>query len=148
MLVPVDTPNGRDVHRGQMAAQEENVEVDSAAARSRPIELITENGFSIVRPGESDGPRRAPESRFVFIVSDPEGSELEIAVGLDQKAVNEVALRSNGRISIESSYWIVCAERHLAEYLGENDRCPPDGTLQIELLTLKDLNLATRWETS
>jgi hypothetical protein len=131
-----------------MAAQEENVEVDSAAARARPIELITENGFSIVRPGESDGPRRAPESRFVFIVSDPEGSEVEIAVGIDQKAVNEVALRSIGRISIESSYWIVCAERHLAEYLGENDRCPPDGKLCVDQLTPRDLNLAIRWGTA
>ena len=131
-----------------MAAQEENVELDSATAPCRPIELITENGFSIVRPGESDGLRRAPESRFVFMVSDPEGSELEIAVGIDQKAVNEVALRSRGRISSESSYWIVCAERHLAEYLSENDSYPPDGKLQIERLTLRDLNLAIRWETT
>ena len=110
-----------------------------------PIELLTENGFH-QRAGETDGPRRAPESRFVFIVSDPEGSELEIAVGIDQKAVNEITLRSLGRISRESSYWIVCAERHLAEYLSENDRCPPDGKLQIEQLTPRDLNLAVRWE--
>ena len=145
MLVPVDPPNGRGVHRGQMAAQKENVEVDGAAAHSRPIELLTENGFSIVRPGEGDGPRRAPEGRLVFIVSHPDGVELEITVGIDQKAVNEVTLRSRGRISSESSYWIVCAERHLADYLAENDRRPPDARLQIERLTLKDLNLATRW---
>jgi hypothetical protein len=131
-----------------MAVKKENAELDSAAARCRPIELITENGFSIVRPGESDGPRRAPEGRFVFMMRDPEGSELEITVGIDQQAVNEVTLRSRGRISSESSYWICCAERHLAEYLWENDSCPPDGKLWVERLTIDDLNLATRWGTN
>ena len=128
-----------------MAAQKENLEVDSAAARGRPIELITENGFSIVRPGESDGPGRALEGTYVFIVTNPEGSEREITVGIDQQAVNEITLRSGGRISSESSYWIVCAERHLAEYLWKNNNYPPDGKLRVEQLTLEDLNLAARW---
>ncbi len=131
-----------------MAVKKENAELDSAAARCRPIELITENGFSIVRPSESDGPKRAPEGTYVFMVSDPEGSELEITVGIDQKAVNEVTLRSRGRISSESSYWICCAERHLAEYLWENNNYPPDGKLRVEQLTPEDLNLAIRWETN
>lgn len=131
-----------------MAVKKENLEVDSAAARCRPIELITENGFSIVRAGESDGPRRAPEGRYVFMVRDPEGSEREITVGIDQQAVNEITLRSRGRISDESSYWICCAERHLAEYLWENDNYPPDGKLRVEQLTLEDLNLAIRWQTT
>lgn len=131
-----------------MAVKKENLEVDSAAARFRPIELITENGFSIVRVGESDGPRRAPEGRYVFMVSDPEGSEREITVGIDQQAVNEITLRSRGRISSESSYWICCAERHLAEYLWENDSYPPDGNFRVDQLTLEDLNLSIRWETT
>lgn len=128
-----------------MAVQKETLEVDSAAACCRPIELITENGFSLVRPGESDGPRHAPEGRFLFMARDPEGSELEIAVGIDQQAVNEITLRSSGRISDESSYWICCAERHLAEYLSENDNYPPDGKLRVEQLTPEDVNLAIRW---
>ena len=131
-----------------MAVKKENAELDTAAARSRPIELITENGFSIVRPGEGDGLSCAREGTYVFMVSDPEGSELEITVGIDQQVVNEITLRSRGRISSESSYWIVCAERHLAEYLWENDNYPPDGKLRVEQLTLEDLNLGTRWETT
>lgn len=128
-----------------MAVKKENLEVDSAAARFRPVELITENGFSIVRVGESDGSRRAPEGRYVFMVRDPEGSEREITVEIDQQAVNEITLRSRGRISSESSYWICCAERHLAEYLWENDNYPLDGKLTVEYLTPEDLNLAVRW---
>ena len=121
-----------------MAVKKENAELDSAAARGRPIELITENGFSIVRPCEGDGPMPAPEGAYVFIVSDPEGSEREIAVSIDQQAVNEITLRSRGRISSESSYWICCAERHLAEYLWENNNYPTDGKLRVEQLTLED----------
>ncbi len=131
-----------------MAVKKENLEVDSAAARCRPIELITENGFSIVRAGESDGPRRAPEGKYVFMVRDPEGSEREITLEIDPQAVNEITLRSRGRISSESSYWICCAERHLAEYLWENDDYPPDGKLRVAQLTLDDLNLSIRWETT
>jgi len=131
-----------------MAVKKENLEVDSAAARCRPIELITENGFSIVRTGERDGPRRAPERRYVFMVRDPQGSEREITVRIDQKAVDEITLRSRGRIEIESSYWICCAERHLAEYLWENDNYPPDGKFRVEQLTPEDLNLAIRWQTT
>jgi hypothetical protein len=131
-----------------MSAQKENAELDSDAARWRPIELITENGFSIVRPGESDEPRRTPEGGYVFRVSDPEGSEHEVTVSIDRPAVNEITLRSRGRISGESSYWIACAERHLAEYLWENDNYPPHGTLAVEQLTLDDLNLAVRWGTT
>jgi hypothetical protein len=131
-----------------MAVKKENAELESGAARPRPIELITENGFSIVRPGESDGPSRAPEDRYVFMVADPEGSELEITVSIDQLAVNEITLRSGGRILSESSYWISCAERHLAEYLWENDIYPPDGKLRVEKLTIEDLNLGKRWGTT
>ncbi len=131
-----------------MAVKKENLEVDSAAARCRPIELITENGFSIVRAGESDGPRRAPEGKYVFMVRDPQGAEREITVGIDQQAVSEITLRSRGRISSESSYWICCAERHLAEYLWKNDDYPPDGKLRVAQLTLDDLNLSIRWETT
>ncbi len=130
-----------------MSARKENLEVNSAAARSRPIELITENGFSIVRPDESE-PRRALEGTYVFMVSDPEGSEREITVGIDQQAVNEIILRSGGRISSESTYWICCAERHLAEYLWKNNNYPPDETLRVEQLTLEDLNLGIRWGTT
>jgi len=82
------------------------------------------------------------------MVSDPEGAEREITVSIDHQAVNEITLRSRGRISRESSYWISCAERHLAEYLWESDDYPPDGKLRVEQLSLEDLNLGIRWGTT
>ena len=130
-----------------MAVKKEDLEVDSAAARSRPIELITENGFSIVRAHEVGGASPAPVDAYVFVVRDPQEHELEITVGIERVAINEIILASRGRISSESSYWVVCAERHLSDYLSDNDDYPSSATLRVERLTPRDLNLARRWET-
>ena len=131
-----------------MAVEKEQLARDSAAEHRRPIELITENGFSIVRADEIEGARPSPADKYVFLVRDPHGNELEIMVEIDQEAVNEITLRSRGRISSGSSYWISCAERHLADYFWEHDDYPPNGTLRVELLTPRDLNLARRWGTT
>ena len=144
----VKTPQTGQPSHGQMAVKKENLEVDSAAARVRPIELLTENGFSIVRVGEGASPTRSPDRRYAFVVSDPKGSERGIEVEIDQQAVGEITRRSRGRISSDSSYWICCAERHLAEYLWKTDNYPPDGKLRVEQLTLDDVNLAIRWQTT
>ena len=128
-----------------MAVKKENLEVDAAAERCRPIELITENGFSIVRASELDGARPSIAGKYDFVVRDEQGNELEITVEIDGRVVIEVTLRSRRRISSQSSYWICCAERHLATYLWENDDYPPDGRLTVTELSLDDLNLAPRW---
>jgi hypothetical protein len=128
-----------------MAIKKEDLELDDAAARCRPIELITDNGFSIVRAIEFDGRRPSPAGKYEFVVCDAHGDQLEITVEIDGKVVIEITLRSRGRISSQSSYWICCAERHLADYLWEEDSYPPDGKLTVEELTLEDLNLANRW---
>ena len=130
-----------------MAVKKEELEADSAAARSRPIELITENGFSIVRATEVGGANPSAHE-YKFVVCDPQDHELEIVVGIDPAAINEVLVSSRGRISSESSYWVACAERQLADYLGEHDNYPPDATLRVERLTPRDLNLVRRWETT
>ena len=131
----------------EMLPSRNQIAADYAPVGHRPIEYLTENGFSIVRPGEGDGTAGAPEGRYVFMVRDPRGSEREITVSIAQQAVNEITLRSRGRVSSESSYWICCAERHLAEYLWENDNYPPEEVFKVEQLTPEDVNLAIRWGT-
>jgi hypothetical protein len=128
-----------------MAVKKEQLEVDSAEARVRPIEYLTENGFSIERADENHAPRPAPKRGYVFIVRNPKGTAREIRVRIHLDAVNEITLRGSGRIANDSSYWICCAERHLADYLWEHDDYPPTGNLTVELLTIEDLNLAIRW---
>jgi hypothetical protein len=107
--------------------------------------LITENGFSIVRADELDGARPSPDHTYVFLVRDPDRNELEIRVHITRAAFNEIIFRSPGLTSTESSYWVACAERHLADYLWEHDGFPPDASLRVALLTPRDLNLARRW---
>jgi hypothetical protein len=130
-----------------MAVKKEELEADSAAARSRPIELITENGFSIVRATEIAEANPSGD-KYVFLVGNPQGHQIEIMVSIDQAGINEVLVTSRGRISSVNSYWVACAERHLADYLGEHDDYPPDATLRVEKLTPRDLNLVYRWETT
>ena len=129
-----------------MAVKKENFEAESEPASNRPIELITENGFSIVRAGELEGARPSPAGTYEFVVSDEQGNQFAVTVEFDRKIVIEIIFRTRGRLSSESSYWISCAERHLADYLWEHDGCPPNGKLQIELLTPTDINLAIRWK--
>jgi len=126
-----------------MAVKKENLEVDAAEARCRPIELITDNGFGLMRV--DDRPALAPEGVFVFMVRDPKGPQRKVTVEIDQQAVAEITRKSRGSLSSDSSYWVCFAERHLAEYVWEKDSCPPDGKLRVEQLTLEDTNLAIRW---
>jgi hypothetical protein len=128
-----------------MSTSRNQLAAEYRAIKRHPIEYLTENGFSIVRLSElTHAPVIAVE--YNFLVRDPHGYELEITVEIDRLAASEVARRSNGRISSESSYWICCAERHLATYLWDNDDYPPDARLKVDQLTLDDLNLARRWD--
>src|SRR5437899_1853193 len=125
---------------------EQGLASDSSYARSRPVELQTENDFSIIRRCDVDGTISSGEREHWFIVRDPYGYELEITVDIADRAIAEVLRRSEGRLSFESSYWINCAERHLSTYLWENEDYPPDAKLTVDYLTPEDLDLARRWK--
>jgi len=112
----------------------------------RPIEFLTENDFSIVRLCEIDKSIPAIGPTHHFLVRDPNGYELQITVEIATAAIEPIAASSRGRISSDSSYWIYFAERHLANYLWENDDYPPDATLNIDQITIDDLDLARRWD--
>jgi hypothetical protein len=130
-----------------MLARQEILMVDSVAQPYRPIEFQTDNGFSIVRLSDiTDSiPRRGLVHQF--LVRDPDGFELEVTVEINQTLAEALAWRSRGRLSGDSSYWLCCAERHLAEYLLDNEDYPPDGKLTVDEPILEDLNLAPRWGT-
>ena len=126
-------------------SQSRNQLAGSHAVKQRPIEYLTENGFSIVRLCDIDKSISSKGTEHSFMVRHPQGYELEITVDISDSAVAEIISRSRGRLSLDSSYWIYCAERHLADYLWENDDYPPEARLKVEVLTLDDLNLARRW---
>jgi hypothetical protein len=123
-----------------MAVGRRQVTPDCLANESSPIQYVTENGFSIVRLGDIDESISATGTKHFFVVRDPHGNDLEITVDISDSAAAEIISRSSGRLSLNSSYWICCAERHLADYLWENDDYPPEARLKVEVLTLNDLN--------
>jgi len=130
-----------------MAAHSERLEPDDSPAGSRPIELVTENGFSILRPWEIDGTPLPAAGKYCFQVRKPNSPERErqIAVELAENIIMEIERYSRGRIALSSSFWIACAERHLAAYLWKHDDYPPDEKLTIDRLTPEDFDQAGRW---
>jgi len=119
---------------------------NSSLGSQRPIEFLTENEFSIIRLSEIDKSILPVGATHEFLVRDPHGYELNITVQVSGNAIAEIGWRSRGRISQESSYWLSLAERHLATYLWENDDYPPEARLEVDNLTLDDIDLARRWE--
>jgi hypothetical protein len=119
---------------------------DCLAKKSSPIQYVTENGFSIIRLCDIDESITAGGTKHSFVVRDPHGYELEITVDISDAAAAEIISRSSERLPFNSSYWICCAERHLADYLWESDDYPPEARLKVDVLTLNDLNLARTWE--
>lgn len=117
----------------------------NVAKKVSPIQYLTENGFSITRPGDRNGSISVGGTTHEFLVRDRHGYELQITVQISSGPVAEVLHRCRGRISSESSYWIALAERHLANHLWEADDYPPDARLTVDELTIGDIDLARRW---
>jgi len=126
-----------------------NIEINKwpskAYAARNPVEYQTENGFAIIRLADVDQSVAMVGRRHYFIVRDPYGYELDITVEISDEAVAEIIRRCRGRLTLESSFWINCAERHLAMYLWESEDYPPEGKLMVDQLTLDDFELARRW---
>ena len=128
-----------------MAVSHEQI-ITQTSTRAKPsIEFLTENGFSIIRRSDIDPSFSIDGPEHCFVVRDTDGYELDITVDILPPVVAEIIHRTRGRLSLASSYWINCAERHLAAYLWEHDDYPPNGNLQVDQLTLDDLDLARRW---
>lgn len=124
------------------------VRTNEAENFARPIEFLTENGFAIVRRWETDGSRVPANGSCCFLVRDPDGVESEINTEIANQLIAETDFRTHGDIQLSSSFWICCAERHLAEYIREHDGFPDDDRLVVETLDPEEVILAMRWEGS
>jgi hypothetical protein len=129
-----------------MAAQSERVLPDADQDEVRPIELLTENGFSIFRLWEIEAAPIPTAGSYEFLVRKADGIERKLLVEIAHEVVSQIEIHTRGRILLSNSFWIWCAERHLAIHLWEYDECPGDGKLRIEVLTPADFNLSIRWE--
>ena len=132
-----------------MAAQQERPQPGESPETTRQIELMTENGFSILRPWEIEQTAPPLTGNYSFLVRSPQAEgEREILVQIADRATARIERYSRGRIPPASPFWVCCAERHLATYLWENGDYPPDGRLAVDQLTLEDFDQAERWGTA
>ncbi len=115
---------------------------------AHPIEFLTDNGFVIVRPWELDGSPAPTGGHCRFVVSNPNGNERNIAVRISTELMSGTAVHTSGRIDQSSEFWIVCAERRLADYLAEHDGFPDGNEIIVNDLNREDHMLAIRWRKS
>lgn len=125
--------------------EETDAALRSADDSSNSIELITENGFSIVRPWETGNSPAPAGGKCRFRVSDASGIEREVTVETSNRVMAETSLLTHERIQSSSSFWICCAERQLANYLEEHDCFPGGDKLIVEILNPEEAMLAIRW---
>lgn len=126
----------------------EGAGLNDAENFARPIEFLTENSFAIVRQWEADGSPAPADGRFCFLVRDQEGAECEVKTEIANGLIADTAFHTRGRIQLSSSFWICCAERHLAGFVWEHDGFPDGDRLLVETLDPDEVILATRWDDS
>lgn len=132
----------------RLTRRPEDVRTNVAENFARPIEFLTENGFAIVRRWEADGSPAPADGSFCFLVRDPEDTEYQVTVKVANQLINETEFTTGGRIQVSSSFWICCAERHLADYVTARDGCPDGNQLAVESSDCEEVILALRWEKS
>jgi hypothetical protein len=111
----------------------------------RPIEFLTENGFSIVRRWEADGDPAPVDGQFSFLVRNPQDLESEVTVEVTGECLQKLPLHARERVPLSSSFWISCAENHLAEYLWEHNGFPIDNKLTVNCMSPEEIISATQW---
>ena len=136
-----------DRGRGSLA-QSTDLTIHSYDDDENSIQLLTENGFGIVRPWETNNLLAPAAGTFQFRVQNPEGIDREIRVEISSQLLNETAWRTGRRIERSNHFWVSCAERRLANYLMEQSEFPPANEILIETLDPEDVMLAIRWEKS
>jgi hypothetical protein len=128
-----------------MRAENTQSRPDEFHTNVRPIEFLTENGFSIVRRWEADGGPAPVDGQFSFLVRNPQDLESEVTVKVAGECLQTMPLRARARVPLSSSFWISCAENHLAEYLWEHNAFPTDNQLMIDCVSPAEIISATQW---
>jgi hypothetical protein len=129
-----------------MTAQSERVLADAETTEFCPIELITERGHSIIRSWEINDEPAPARGPYVFVIRTLDGLKETVFVEIAEEVTTQIELHTRGRILLSNSFWIFCAEGHLASHLAEHNKCPQEGRLRVETLTPADMNLSIRWE--
>jgi len=130
-----------------VSAQTKQTNPDDLAADSRPIEFLTENGYTIVRAWELNRVPAPTDGTYSFVVKREQGLEREIVVTIAAELFADILQQTRAKISNSCSFWICCAERHLANYFWEKDDYPAGDRLAVDHLDPEDVMSAVNWGT-
>jgi CheY-like chemotaxis protein len=149
----VRKPMTPDILRNTVAAALAKSPVATSAGRpaqiARPqrprIEIVTMNGFHIVRTSAEKGTAAEPPGVYHFLVRAPKGQEQDVVVQVDASAVAMVERLIRRPLPLTSSFWKSYAEHTLATYVWD-EGCIPSLPLIITQVERRDVDLAARWE--
>jgi hypothetical protein len=117
-----------------------------SAPQYPPIKFVTENGFTIERVCETEASATDSASGCHFVVRGSNDEERRVTVAFSEAAI--LLVQSSQRsipLSLNSPFWLRCAERDLATYLWEKNSYPPAGRLTVDRLSDENLRLAIQF---
>ena len=118
-----------------------------SAPRSPTVKFITENGFTIERVCEQEASATDSANGCHFIVRGPNDEERRVTVAFSEAAIRLVqSSQPSIPLSLNSPFWLRCAERDLATYLWKKNELPPGGRLIIDQLLVEDQYLARLYD--
>jgi hypothetical protein len=107
------------------------------------IKVVTENGFVIERFCEREASKTDSASGCHFIVRGPNDEERHVTVVFSEDPVGVIrSMQRSNRLSLDSHFWLECAESQLADYLWTKNDYPPGELLIIFDLLDQNLRLA------
>ena len=129
-----------------MAVEKTRITARNRIRPSAHIEIVTENGFCITRARDLKVSGSDSASECHFIVGIASAGIRSVRVKFTEAAIAMAQRQGSAPLSLTNSFWLHCAERHLAKYVWEHNECPPDGLLTIDSLSPKDLPSVSHWD--
>jgi CheY-like chemotaxis protein len=117
-----------------------------SAVEERPtpkIEIVTLNGFRVVRPHVPSDPVRGDHA--FDVTHFPEGVTMRVLVRIDPEAVARVARLTRRQLQPGGAFWRGQAERLLSAYLWSEGKTPELG-LTVHDISRDDIDVAATWD--
>jgi FixJ family two-component response regulator len=106
-------------------------------------EIVTLNGFRIVRPAAGPGP--AGSEHAFDVTRFPEGITKRVVVQIDPEAAARVERLTHRQLKPGGAFWRGQAERLLSAYVWSEGRVPDKGLTVLDI-SRDDIDVAAAWD--
>ena len=107
------------------------------------VEIVTLNGFRIVRPAATSNP--AGGEHAFDVTHFPEGVTTRVVVQIDPEAAARVERLTHRQLKPGGAFWRGQAERLLSAYLWSEGRTPDSGLTVLDI-SRDDIDVAAAWD--